>query len=269
MSFFADLPQPTEPEGFSHQQMVRCDECLRANPPTRLNCLYCGRALPQTETSVALAKPSLRPLEPWEQGYNSILVRFRDGEPDAESLTQVGALLRLEPNAIQLLLGARCPLPLARLSTFEDAALVERRLHDLGLDTIVVADQELQVDTSPPRRLRALELNDKDILAYQTGNAEGLVIAWDEINLIVAGRLFVKQLELRERSSRKAEKQILDSREVSSDEAVVDIYTGTQAESWRINANGFDYSCLGGHKSLLAAKFSGAGRPPSRPGHQR
>ena len=72
------------------------------------------------------------------------------------------------------------------------------------------------------------------------------MIAWDEINLIVAGRLFVKQLELREGAARKGRKaDSLDSREVSSDEAVVDIYTGTQAESWRINANGFDYSCFG------------------------
>jgi hypothetical protein len=63
ISFFDELPQPTEPLGFSHQQMVRCDDCLRANPPTRVTCLYCGYALPQTEASVALAKPTLRPLE--------------------------------------------------------------------------------------------------------------------------------------------------------------------------------------------------------------
>jgi hypothetical protein len=255
ISFFDDLPsQPTGPAGFSYQQMVRCDECLRANPPTRVNCLYCGLALPVTEASVALAKPSLRPLESWEQGYNSILLRLRAGEPSEELLSQVAALLRLEPSAVQRVLSAKSALPVARTSTPEEAALVERRLNELGLETITVPDQELQIDTSPPRRLRRLELREADFLAYQTLSTEGTPIDWGEISLLVVGRLFVKQVELSEKKRRKAENEILDSSEATSDEAVVDIYAGKQPESWRISSSAFDFSCLGQNKALLAGE---------------
>jgi hypothetical protein len=253
--FFDDLPsRPTEPSGFSHEQMVRCDECLRANPPTRVDCLYCGLALPVSEASVALAKPSLRPLESWEQGYNSILLRSRNGEPSEELLNQVASLLRLELSAIQRVLSAKSNLPVARTSTPVEAALIERRLSDLRLETITVPDQELQIETAPPRRLRRLELRETDFVAYQTLSTEGAPIDWAEISLVIVGRLFVKQVELHERKTRKRENEILDASEVTSDEAVVDIYVGKRPESWRISASSFDFSCLGRNKSLLAGE---------------
>jgi len=255
MPFFDDLPsRPTEPSGFSHEQMVRCDECLRANPPTRVDCLYCGLALPVTEASVALAKPSLRPLEVWEQGHNSILMPLRNGEPSEELLNQVAALLRLEPSAIQRVLAAKKNLPLARTSTPVEAALIKQRLGELGLETITVPDQELQIETAPPRRLRRLELREADFVAYQILSTEGAAIDWEEISLVVVGRLFVKQVELHERKTRKRESEILDASEVSSDEAVADVYAGQRPESWRISASSFDFSCLGRNKSLLAGE---------------
>ena len=234
--------------------MVRCDECLRANPPTRVNCLYCGLALPFSEAFLALAKPSVRPLEPWEQGYNNILLRLRDGEPSEELCNQVANFLRQEPSAIQGVLSAKRALPLTRTATPEEALLVERRLNDLGLETVLVPDQALQVEASPPRRLRRLKLRETDFLAYQISNAEGIPIDWAEISLVMVGRLFVKQMELRERKRRKAENEILDASETMSDEGVLDIYVEKREESWRISASSFDFSCLGANKALLAGE---------------
>src|SRR4051812_28827722 len=54
---------------FEPGELVACDKCLRANAPTRMNCLYCGAPLPVTERSAALRRPSLRKLEEWEQGF--------------------------------------------------------------------------------------------------------------------------------------------------------------------------------------------------------
>lgn len=253
IAFFDDLPsQPTAPLGFTHDQMVRCEECLRANPPTRVNCLYCGQALPSTEASIALARPSLRSLESWEQGYNIILLRLPEGEPGEELANQVASFLRLEPSAVQRLFLARCVLPLARASTPEEAALIARRLSELGLEVLIVPDQELQIGVSPPRRLRMMEWDESELVAYQIGSDEVTRLDWAAISLVIVGRLFVTQIELRERKSRKAENQILDASEVSSDDAVLDIYVERQRESWRINAGGFDYSCLGRSKALLA-----------------
>lgn len=253
--FFADLPaEPTVPAGFSHEQMVRCEECLRANAPTRVNCLYCGHALPVTEASAALAKPSLRPLEAWEQGYNTILLRRPNAEPTDEVLNQIAGLLQLDLSAITRALAANCALPLARSATQEDAALIERRLNQLGLETITVPDLELQLESSPPLRLRRMELSDDEIIVYQVLSAAGVPIEWAEINLLVMGRLFVKQVELRERKRRRPENEITYSSEIASDEAVVDIYSGKRAESWRISAANFDFSCLGESKTLLAGE---------------
>lgn len=254
ISFFDDLPQATEPAGFSHQQMVRCEECLRANPPTRVDCLYCGLTLPVSEASIALARPSLRPLESWEQGYNTILRRLQDTELSQETLNGVAALLRLEPKDIEPVLKAKSDLPLARTGAPEEAALIERRLNDLGLKTLTVPDQELHLETAPPQRVRRLDLRETDLVAYQTLGTVGTRIDWSEINLVVVGRLFAKQVELRERKRRKAENKILDSSEVASDDSVVDIYAGMKPESWRISAGSFDFSCLGKGKALLAGE---------------
>jgi hypothetical protein len=68
----------------------------------------------------------------------------------------------------------------------------------------------------------------------------------------VTGRLFVKRVEIQERKTRRAENEIVQSSEFSSDEAVIDFYTATHSQTWRINANGFDFSCLGSNKSLIA-----------------
>ena len=252
--FFDDLPsQPTEPSGFSHQQMVRCDECLRANPPTRVNCLYCGLALPLTEEAAALAKPTLRPLEQWEQGYNNILLGLRD--PSSQDLVnQLASFLRQEAGAIERVLSAKRAVPVARAATREEATLIERRLNELGMETVIVPDQDLQIAASPPRRLRKLELCEGDVVAYQTLSTDGIPIAWAEISMVIVGRLFVKQVELRERRRRRTENEILDSSEFTSDEAVVDVYMKSQEESWRITATGFDFSCLGANKALLSGE---------------
>jgi hypothetical protein len=77
---------------------------------------------------------------------------------------------------------------------------------------------------------------------------------WSEIVLLVLARLVVKRVEIREVKSRRAENEILDASEFFSDEVVIDLYTSTSSETWRVSANGFDFSCLGAEKSLLASE---------------
>src|SRR6188508_585482 len=35
----------SRPRSFTPAEMITCDSCLRANPPTRQICLYCGASL--------------------------------------------------------------------------------------------------------------------------------------------------------------------------------------------------------------------------------
>ena len=69
-----DAGAPVMPRGFAPGEMVACEACVRANPPTRMNCLYCGAVLPVGEAGQDLRRPTLRALEAWEQGFNVVLV---------------------------------------------------------------------------------------------------------------------------------------------------------------------------------------------------
>jgi len=252
--FFDDLPtEPSEPSGFSFDQMVRCEECLRANPPTRVNCLYCGSALPVTASASSLARPSLRPLEQWEQGFNNILLGRRD-DPEPALVAQVASFLRQDTTTIERLMLAKTALPVARAASMEEATLIERKLNELGVETVTVPDHDLHIDSSPPRRLRTLEFREPDRVTTQAGTQEEESIPWAEVSLLIVGRLFVKQVELRERKRRRSENEILESSEFNTDVAVIDIYSESRIGSWRIMANSFDFSCLGESKGLLVGE---------------
>jgi hypothetical protein len=97
-----------------------------------------------------------------------------------------------------------------------------------------------------------MEVDDDYAILQQAGTRDNAEIRWHDIVLIVTGRLFVKRVELQERKSRRRENEIVQSSEFSSDEAVIDFYTATHQQTWRVNANGFDFSCLGDRKTLIA-----------------
>lgn len=241
------------PTPFAPDQMVRCDECLRANPPTRVNCLYCAAVLPHNEAAVNLQKPALRPLEKWEQGYNNIL-RPPVANLTAASLAEAADLLRLRPEDLNRILVAATPLPLARAATIDEALLVQRRLGSLGIDSTIMPDAEPGTDATAIVKVRALEIDEAGIYAYQTPEAPFTPVSWPDFVLLVVGRLIVKRVELKERKGARAENSILDSSEFASDETVVDFYTRQQATPYRIASNSFDFSCLGSSKGLLAGE---------------
>ena len=127
---------PAEPEGFSPEQMIRCDECLRANPPTRVNCLYCSATLPLTESSAKLRKPLLKQPGKHEPGFNCILALMKKFNFPTKSVEKAAHLLKLSKENLHSLVSAGAPLPLARTASREEAELVVERLSDLGLETL-------------------------------------------------------------------------------------------------------------------------------------
>ena len=146
----AGASQPVR--AFAHAEMVACETCLRANPPTRMNCLYCGATLPPAAGGDDLRRPTLRALEAWEQGFNVVLLPQAQGEPGVDSLAEAAALLRMEAGQLREMAGARTHLPLARVAGPEEAALVEGKLRALGWRVEIVADQELGVESSRRRK---------------------------------------------------------------------------------------------------------------------
>ena len=243
---------PSQPP-FAPDQMVRCDSCLRANPPTRVNCLYCGVALPASETTASLQRPALRPLEEWEQGYNNILLPPAPNLGEA-SLAEAADLLRLRLEDLTRILNLAMPLPLARAATVDEAQLVQRRLVALGFRSIVVADRERNSDSREVIKVRAIDIDEEEIYAYQTPDAPAIQIRWTDVVLIATGRLLVRRVELKEEKGKRAENRILDASEFATDETAMDFYQRDQASPYRITSNGFDFSCLGSQKGLVAGE---------------
>src|SRR5262245_5714641 len=230
--------------------MIRCDECLRANPPTRVSCLYCSAPLPVTETSAQMRRPVLRPPEKHQSAFSNIMLPLAN-ELSPEAIAEIGDLLKLSVEDLQRIIAENTPLPVAFTASREEAELVLGRLRDLGLQTLVLGDDE-ELATSFVKRVKAMTLGDRSMTFQQPGTREVIDVHWQDVALIVTGRLFVRRVEIQERKTRGSENEIVQSNEFSSDEAVIDLYTSTDSQTWRINANGFDFSCLGAQKALVA-----------------
>ncbi len=244
MPFLDDEPlTPGEPQGFAHDEMVRCDVCLRANPPTRTNCLYCAAALTTDRKAVDPRAIALKPVDDSVLGYNCILFPISANEYSAEKLQTAAQLLKLSAAELQRIIGAPVPLPLVRIETREEADLITRKLMELGLSTTVVSDFELGF-SSPVVQIRAAKFTDSGITLKQIGGDAGTEIFWSQIALIVSGRFITRRVESAEQKGKRGEKEITEAREFFADEPVMDLYANERSECFRITANSFDYSPL-------------------------
>ena len=236
--------EPSEPQGFTPDQMITCDECLRANPPTRMNCLYCSVPLPATESSVRLRKPILRRPEKHQLGYNTIYLPSAD--LPAEAVHEAATLLKLKEPELEKILDAGVPLPLARTASREEAELILGRLEDLGFRVVTLVDEGVV------RRVKSMAFEESQLVINSGHSKDEAAVPWSNVMLLVPARLIEKRVEVKEVKSRRAENEILDASEFFSDQPVIDIYLSTHSETWRVSASGFDFSCLGSEKALVA-----------------
>jgi len=245
--------EPSEPQGFSAEQMIRCEECLRANPPTRVSCLYCVAPLPLTESLKRLRKPVLRQPEKHQLGYNNILLP-QTQPVTAEVIADAAVLLKLSEENVQQILAQDLPLPVARTASGDEANLVCERLRELGLQCLVLGDDDLGLSSSENalKRVKAMGFDEVSLAIYRAGAEEVTDVPWADVVLIVPGRLVETRLEIKERLTRKSENELLDASEFFKDEAVIDFYITNHPATWRVNTNGFDFSCLAEEKTLVA-----------------
>ncbi len=243
-----DEPAELPLRSFTPDQMVRCESCLRANPPTRANCLYCGASLPVQSAVTVLQMPALRPLEKWEHGYNNILLPPAANLTES-SLAEMADFLRLEKEELQQILASEIPLPLARSSSKDDAELIQGRLRTAQLASLMVADASLGLD--PPIKLRALVFHDQGLRAYQSPQAQPQEMLWEDFVLIVSGRIRRKRVELREERKGK-ENRVLAADQFFADESVIYLFARQETTPYRIASGSFDFSCLAERKRLVA-----------------
>ncbi len=249
-----EVTPPRESRGFAVNEMVACETCLRANPPTRVLCLYCATPLAVSAENVDLRRPALRRIEEWEGGYNVVLLPREGAVKPASELTDAAEWLRLDAARLGEMCDAGCPLPLARVATSEEAALIKEKFEGIGLRIVIISDDELAIEADPPKRIRKLEFDQEGLTGWISAGSEAHCIEWYDVTLLVRGRIFKKEFEVEERRVIKpgARKEIAEARALSDDEAVLDLYAAHAASGWRISAENFDYSGLGARKALLA-----------------
>lgn len=246
-----DLPplQQTQSEGFKPDEMIVCSKCGRLSPPNRLKCFYCNGELSIAETQ--FIKPNLRKLEIWEKGFNII---YLPAEPisDEATVSEIAKLLKIEEEEVQKIFAAGKPLPIARAESNREAEIVAKGLEELGARSFVISDDKLKAESFTQRRLRRIEFLDEKLILILFNADEIAEIAPEGLRLIVSGGLFERKIESIERHKRKDENKILETTELSTDEILIDIYNGDDPVGYRIESKGFDFSCLGEEKHLLA-----------------
>jgi len=215
-----------------------------------MTCLYCVAPLPATDASAQLRKPVLRPPEKHEPGYNNILLP-QDQAPSEEVIIAAAELLKLSKENFEEILAHGTALPVARTASREEAELVADRLQRLGLRSLNVSDRQLGLTDNNVKRVKSMAFTDEYLTIQLAGATEEIDIPWTGVCLIIPARLVETRLEMTERMTRKPEKDILDTSEFFRDEAVIDFYTPAHSCTWRVGANGFDFSCLGKEKALI------------------
>ncbi len=262
-----DAVPDAKPQSFAPAEMVTCDACLRANPPTRAKCLYCGASLPVTSSKALDAVASVKSTDssralsaenPTEVGtLNSCYVVLAPNQTDLSesALAEMVALLHLQVAEVQSAVGLHSWVPLTRAATREQATILADKFRALGIGVNTFKEDALNLDV-PARKIRALEFSDEGLAAVPMSGA-AVSVSWADLVLIVTGRLVTNRVEVEERR-RRGGSQPLGSRELFSDEPVMDLYARSDEVCYRIYASSFDFSCLGPEKAMTA--FENFGR---------
>ena len=245
------MPVQSESIAFKPEEMIACRKCGKSNPPTRLNCFYCAAELEISTASAQHAKLNPRKLENWEKGFNIIYFPDISGESSPD-LTSIERFLSVDREVLQKVFKINKPLPLARLESHHQAEIAVQNLSLYGLSCLIVSDESLHAERFPVR-LRGFEFKRESLVLTSFNTSEKTEILRDDVLMIVTGAVFESKIESVEKRKKK-ESKVLHETQTSSDEVLIDIYCGDDMTGYRIPVKGFDFSCLGTEKGLLAVE---------------
>jgi hypothetical protein len=218
---------------------MNCPRCRRRTAAARGACIYCGETLPMTQLSSA---PPQRNLDAAEHAFNTILEPPRSPAGEA-AIAALSSALKIEAGEAGAMIAANKRLPVARSQTRQEAEMIAALVRGCGLVAFVVADRELATERELTRA-RRITVNDRELAVQHSGGT--LTVAACDIKLIVVGSLRQNRVDYSEGLSgmRTQSANVLDTAEFRSDETLLDVYSGSLDQSFRLRADSFDYSGL-------------------------
>lgn len=239
------LPPTAGAAGYSRSEMSDCPRCSKPNPPNRPGCLYCGAEMNLQSGYGENFRIRPSAVEAWERGFNVVHLASDTADP-ANVIAAVG----LDESLLGVVIGSQAKIPLARVSKANEAEAIANRLNSFCVRAAVVPDGEL-LDSKPTVRLRAIEFGDGRIILFHFNSETTVEIAYADVRTCVIGSIYERRLES---TVMKGDKSPLPENETMTtvDYGVIDLYAGENG--YRITTNGFDFSCLGSEKSLVAAQ---------------
>ena len=232
----------SEDISFRREELVTC-ECGRQNPPNRVDCLYCGRALDVKPEAVD--KFVIRKLEPWEPGTNILITSA------GADIARAAELLSLDREQVEGILSADVALPAARVDA-KAASTVAAKLEEFGFGTRAISDADL-TPTKMPVRISAMQITDGALIVIDFNSGAQYRHSWDELMLLVQGFFSTGKIDSMEKR-RLRKTTVMAETMTSADEPVFDLYVRDNKIGYRVQLAGFDYSCLGDQMAPLATE---------------
>ncbi|MFN2579223.1 MAG: hypothetical protein ABR607_16245 [Pyrinomonadaceae bacterium] len=243
-----DAPSEVKLKSFAPGELLTCEVCLRTNPPTRAACIYCGARL---TSSVVNVTPETEKQQP-EAGAAAICYAVVPpkalSQVHENAMAQLAGIIKVKSSDLKPALISQSPVLVA--GTRDKANQVVEDLRQIGIDGMLVTAEDLKLSIGS-RTMRAFEVTDDNLAGLTVSSDARLPARWDELMLVVVGRLQTQRNEIEERRRRGGMKPI-DRRQVADDEAIFDLYVRSSETAWRVAANNFDFSCLAGRKTLTA-----------------
>lgn len=231
--------QSEESEKTLSLDVINCPRCRRRTAAARGACIYCGEQLPLAKIESA---PPQRNIDSFERAFNTVL-EPADPRASDSTVARLAAALKIEPDEAGRFISSGKRVPIARSQNRQEAEMIAALVRTCGLGAGVVGDDELRIERELARA-RKITLDGKTLQAHLSGGVTQ--VALDDIKLIVIGALKSSRVDYTEGVTgiRNQTSNVLDTAEYRSDETMVDVYTATLENSFRIRSDGFDYSGL-------------------------
>jgi hypothetical protein len=123
-------------QSFALDEMITCEACLRANPPTRSNCFYCAANLPQAAPAPEATQEPVSETTAPTNATGGFLLVLKPGEANSRataSLNDIAAELHLRLTDLESVLSLGGAFPLARAVTKEQAKVLVAKLSRVGI----------------------------------------------------------------------------------------------------------------------------------------